>query len=170
MDNREPILNTPAWKSPWVIGWVASIFVVLGANLVMVYLAVATNPGLVVEDYYERGQHYERSLFKRAARNPGWHMTIDLPDQPSAGQEVPLRFSVVDRAGVPVARDAVTLFAYRPSDASKDFSTPMEQELKGLYEARVSFPLKGVWDLLVSVRDGDAEYNLARRVVVAAAR
>ena len=34
-----------AWRSPWVIAWIALVITVLGVNLTMVYLAFATNPG-----------------------------------------------------------------------------------------------------------------------------
>ncbi len=157
---------TPAWKSPWVIGWVASVVIVLMVNAAMVWFAVTSNPGLVVKDYYERGQHYERSLLSRLAKDPGWLMTINLPQELVTGRMQPMRFSVVDKAGVPVRPEAVTFHAYRPSDASRDFSIPMKEEGAGRYRADAAFPLKGIWDILVSVRQGDDEYNVGRRITV----
>ena len=156
----------PAWKSPWVIGWVASIAIVLAVNATMVWLAIDSNPGLVVQDYYERGQHYEKTLVSKMAKDPGWLMTISPPAELILGQTQPMRFSLVDKAGVPVRPDAVTFHAYRPSDASRDFSLPMEQEGPGRYRADVAFPLKGIWDLLVSVRQGEDEFNVGRRISV----
>ena len=40
----------------------------------------------------------------------------------------------------------------------------MQRVGPGEYEAEVSFPLKGVWDILVSVRRGDQEYNAPHRL------
>jgi nitrogen fixation protein FixH len=168
MRNQAETLNTPAWKSPWVIGWTASIFVVLGVNLFMVYLAVDTNPGLVVEDYYERGQDYERTLFAERAKDPGWHMTVNLPKTVTAGSVTPVHFSVLDKAGVPVEPDSVIFYAYRPSDATQDFSVPMAKEAMGMYSAKAQFGLKGAWDILASVRTGEDEYHVGRRIDVAA--
>ena len=168
MQDQAQTLTTPAWKSPWVIGWVASIFVVLSVNMFMVYLAVETNPGLVVEDYYERGQDYERNLFAKRARDPGWHMTVNLPGKLMAGSDVPVHFSVLDKAGVPVEPDSVTFYAYRPSDASRDFSVPMDLAAKGMYSAKARFDLKGAWDILVSVKSGEDEYQEGRRIDVIA--
>ena len=37
------------------------------ANGVFIYLALNNNPGLVVDDYYERGQDYEKNMLKRMA-------------------------------------------------------------------------------------------------------
>ena len=70
---------TSAWRSPWVIGWVGLVVVVLGVNLTMVVLAVATNPGLVNDNFYERGRDYEKTLMSRLARDPGWTLSADIP-------------------------------------------------------------------------------------------
>jgi nitrogen fixation protein FixH len=120
-----------------------------------------------VEDYYERGQDYERTMVSRLARDPGWLMNLDVPETIAAGEIHRLHFVLVDKAGQPVVPDRVTLFAYRPSDASRDFSLDMEPEGEGRYKAEISFPLIGVWDLLVSVRAGADEYNLGERISVA---
>ena len=39
----------------------------------------------------------------------------------------------------PVQPDSVTFYAYRPSDAARDFSVPMERQTKGLYSAKAQF-------------------------------
>lgn len=158
---------TSAWRSPWVIGWVALVVVVLGVNLTMVVLAVATNPGLVNDNYYERGQHYERTMMSRLARDPGWTLTADFPDEIKPNEPVTLRVFLVDNAGQPVSPDGVTFYAYRPSDKAMDFSTPMGEEGKGRYAARLSFPLYGVWDALVAVQQGGDEYMTGARIRVA---
>lgn len=156
----------PGWKSPWVIAWIALVIVVLGVNAVMVYLAVATNPGLVVEDYYERGQNFERTLFSKDARDPGWVLTTDIPQDIRAGELTKIRFFLVDKAGQPVTPDAVDLYVYRPSDAARDFSVGMKEEAPGRYMAEVSFPLVGVWDTLVAARNGEDEHHIGKRIEV----
>ena len=158
--------RTRAWKSPWVFAWVALVIAVLGVNAVMVYLAVATDPGLVVRDYYERGQHYERTMFSKNARDPGWVLHADMPADIVVGQRTRIHFFVVDKAGQPVTPKSVELFAYRPSDATRDFSAVMTEEGPGRYMADVSFPLIGVWDTLVAIRNGDDEYQVGKRIEV----
>jgi nitrogen fixation protein FixH len=160
---RKPL---PAWKSPWVIAWIALVVAVLGVNGVMVYLAVATNPGLVVEDFYERGQNYERTMHSRTERDPGWTLRADIPEDVSAGVPTPIRFFLVDKAGQPVTPQSVEFFAYRPSDVTRDFSIAMTEEGPGRYAAQVSFPLIGVWDTLVAVRTGEDEYQVGQRITV----
>lgn len=164
----EPAANpTPAWKSPWVIGWVAAVLVVLGVNLFMVYLAIATNPGLVVEDFYDRGQHYEQTLASRRARAPDWNLHADVPAGLAVGQPAIIRFFVTDPTGQPVSPEGVHFFVYRPADAGHDFDQPMVAEGQGRYRTEVRFPLPGAWDMLVAARHGEDEYHLGRRLHVA---
>lgn len=156
-----------AWQSPWVIAWVSIVFVVLMVNALMVYLAIDANPGLVVEDYYERGQNYEKTMVARMEKNPGWKMQVDIPREPPLDMPLSIAFSVVDKNGDPVIAEGVVFYAYRPSDADADFSVVMVPEAPGRYQATVSFPLKGVWDTLVSVQKDGEEYHHALRVIVA---
>jgi nitrogen fixation protein FixH len=162
-----PGAKNSAWRSPWVIGWVTIVAVVLMVNMLMVYLAIDANPGLVVEDYYERGQHYEKTMVARMEKDPGWKMQIDLSREPPLATPLPVGFSVVDKNGEPVVAEGVIFYAYRPSDADEDFSVVMVPQGPGRYLANVSFPLKGVWDTLVSVQKEGEEYHQALRVLVA---
>jgi len=156
-----------AWRSPWVIAWVAIVLVVLAVNVFMISLAIDANPGLVVDDYYERGQSYEKNMVARMAKDPGWKMGITVPEALPLAAPALIQFSLTTKEGGEVAPDSVIFYAYRPSDANQDFSIPMKQLAPGRYQAEVTFPLKGVWDTLVSVqKDGD-EYNEAQRVIVA---
>ena len=68
-----------AWRSPWVIAWVAMVIIFFSMNLFMIFMATDNNPGLVVDNFYERGQDYEKNMLKRQARNPGWVMQMQLP-------------------------------------------------------------------------------------------
>lgn len=155
-----------AWQSPWVRAWVALVVVVLAVNLLMVTLAFVTNPGLVVEDYYERGRAMERDIRSRAAARSGWLLAADIPDDLTAEQPAVVRFFVVDQAGQPVTPEAVTFFAYRPADARRDFSAPMVAEGPGRYRADISFPLPGLWDTLFEVTLGEARDQLHERLYV----
>ncbi|MEJ2693720.1 MAG: FixH family protein [Candidatus Thiodiazotropha sp.] len=155
-----------AWQSPWVIAWIAMVVVFFTMNVIMIYLAQSNNPGLVVEDFYERGQDYEKNMLKRQARNPGWQMKVVLPKKIGVDEAVVCRFEVTDKEGVPVDPAEVIFYAYRPSDAKQDFSVPMQKVGPGLYQADVSFPLKGAWDTLVSVKHGEDEYNTPKRIGV----
>jgi len=157
-----------AWRNPWVRAWIALVVVVLAVNATMIVLAFATNPGLVVDDYYERGRNVERTLATRRAEAPGWTMSVDTPGDVTEGRTTTVRFFAVDSAGQPVRPDAVTYYAYRPSDASADFSLPMIEEAPGRYAVEVSFPISGLWDTLVAAEAGDQEIAFDQRISVSA--
>lgn len=165
--SKAAVDKNSAWRSPWVLAWVGMVLVVFAANLVMVVLAIRTNPGLVVADYYERGQHYEQTLVSKMANPPRWQTRIELPADLVVGEPSPVRVSILDLAGAPVDVEGATFFAYRPSDARQDFQLPMQREAQGHYRADVSFPLVGVWDVLVNLKRGEDDDNLGRRIAVA---
>lgn len=164
-DNNISQSNPKAWRNPWVIGWLALVAIVLGVNAVMISLAVVTNPGLVTEDYYEKGRDFERNAVQQmAARNAlGWQISLDLPQKPQAGQDADYRFIVTDMSGVPVESLKVRLQGYRPSDANADFYTDMEPKGNGIYQAKLNFPLKGLWELNINVEHGEQSYDMVNR-------
>jgi len=147
------------WRSPWVIAWVGMLVAFVLVSGYRVYLAIQTNPGLVDENYYERGQDFERNRLKKMARDPGWKMKLEEPKMVDIGKPARYRFRVTDKTGIPVVPDSVTFYVYRPSDAKMDFSVVMQQVGAGEYEADITFPLLGLWDILVSVNNGEDEYN-----------
>ncbi len=155
-----------AWRNPWVIGWIALVLVVLLANLIMIYLAVSTSPGLVVDDYYERGRNYEKTIMARRAKSAELSLHVDVPPIVRVNRPAVYRFTGAYNNGSPLRADAVTLFAYRPSDAGADFSVPMVVETEGRYRAEATFPLPGIWDIIVSLRLGEDEHNVPQRIEV----
>jgi len=153
-----------AWRSPWVLAWVGMFVIFVLANFVMIYLAESGNPGLVVDDYYERGQDYEKNMLKRMARDSQLNMKLEAPEYVDVAKPTRYGVRITDRAGKPFSPDSVTFFVYRPADADQDFSVPMQQVEPGYYQADISFPLLGVWDILVSARSGEDEINISHRV------
>ena len=163
----EKVYSNSPWRSPWVIAWIGLVVTVLLVNITMVYLAISTNPGLVNDDFYERGQDYEQTMASRLKKDPGWTMSTDFPRDIKQSVSTTIRVTLVDKAGQPVTPDSVTFYAYRAADKSADFSIPMVEEDKGRYAAKVTFPLVGFWDGLVAVTQGADEYTDGDRIIVA---
>lgn len=160
--------NPSALRNPWVIGWLTLVGVVLIVNIVMITLAYTTNPGLVVDDYYERGRDHEQNIRKKiAARNElGWTYSADFPASPRTNQKELYRVNLVDKKGMPLDNCDVKLTAYRPSDADADFTVAMTETMPGLYEANTQFPLKGLWEITVTISRGNDYYDFSRRASV----
>lgn len=160
--------NREALRNPWFLGWLVLLGTFLSVNLLFVILAITSNPGLVVEDYYEQGRQYEQHALERIAaqKNLRWTTRLEIPQSIVRDLQDVYRFSAVDEYGLPVNNAAVKLLAYRPSDASKDFVISLQELVPGLYEGELRFSLPGVWDLNVDVRHNNDHFEMSHRIFV----
>lgn len=142
--------------------------IIIAANINLIMLAGDNPPNLVAENYYERGQDYEKNMLKRLARDPGWEMSLQPPEALTLNQPSSFQFTVVGDDGQEALPDSVVLHMYRPSDAKADFSVPMTLLGAGTYTAEVTFPLKGAWDVLASATQDDHEFSVSYRAFVEA--
>ena len=160
--------STEGKRNPWVIGWFGLVAVFLSVNAVFIVLAVVSSPGLVVEDYYEQGRQYEKNAIKMLAMHNKlqWESKLEVPETVTLNQADTYRFSATDSRGLPITDADVKLIAYRPSDANADFTTILQPTAPGLYQAALSFPLPGVWDLNVKVQHGKDRLEMVQRLSV----
>ncbi len=152
-----------ALRNPWVLFWISIPLTVVIVNVTMIILSL-DRPGLVVDNYYERGRDYERNMLSRMAKDPGWEQRIEAPRFVDVNVPAPFHFRVTDQEGEPVTPDEVIFRAYRPADARADFEVPMQKIEPGMFSADITFPLLGVWDILVSTVSGEDEFNTAYRL------
>lgn len=159
-----------AMRNPWVLGWLGLLVTVVAINIAFIVTAFNTAPGLVDENYYEKGRDHEKHFQQKLeARNRlGWDIRIQVPETITLGKPANYSINVVDQAGHPVRDAKVSLHAYRPSDAAADMQGPMENFAPGVYQARIALPLKGFWDLKVKVSRGEDELELEQRITVMA--
>lgn len=160
--------STEGKRNPWVIGWFGIVAVFLGVNAVFIVFAVTSNPGLVVEDYYEQGRQYEKNAIKRLAahNNLRWESKLETPEVITLNKPDTYRFSAVDARGLPIRDANVQVVAYRPSDADADFTTTLQPVAPGMYQGSLSFPLPGVWDLTIKIQRGEDRLELVKRLSV----
>ncbi|MBI4665431.1 MAG: FixH family protein [Nitrospinae bacterium] len=157
-----------ALKSPWIWGFAGFIALALAVNLLAVYFAVSSSPGLVTKDYYERGQSFtERAKLSFVMRQKlGWRLDITPAPGASVGKRTEFTLNVTGVDGTNATVDSASFSAYRPSDATADFSTPMVKQADGSFRADVEFPLDGVWDIIITASQGDNQADTARRVII----
>jgi nitrogen fixation protein FixH len=166
--NRYSQSSPQGKRNPWVIAWFGIVGLFLGANATFIVFAIVSNPGLVVEDYYEQGRQYEDNAIKLMSMHDRlqWESRLEVPQSVMLHQPGTYRFSAVDARGLPIKDADVNLVAYRPSNADADFTTPLQAVAPGLYQASLSFPLPGVWDLNIKVQRGDDHYEMVKRLSV----
>ena len=154
------------YKSPLLIGWLLLVLTAMAGTIYMVIQANSGFPGLVVDDFYERGQDYEENILQKLKNNEQWTTEFQFGEI-YHNKLISIAFTINDKQGKPALVEKITLFAYRPSNAKKDFSVPMTlSDDKKTYQANMTFASKGKWDLLASVIIDGTEVNYAKTVFV----
>ena len=168
ISKRYPQSSPEGKRNPWMLAWFGIIAVFLTANGIFIVFAIASNPGLVVEDYYEQGRQYEQNAIKllNMYNKLQWESKLEVPETVTLNTSNRYRFSAMDSRGLPVTDAEVKLVAYRPSDANADFTTILHPIAPGLYQGTLSFPLPGVWDLNVKIRHGEDHLEMVQRLSV----
>jgi nitrogen fixation protein FixH len=161
--------NKQAFRNPWVLGWIAMVTIVFSVNIYFITTAFTTTPGLVSKHYYDAGRDLEERINSRAAERSklGWSLELETGEIHMA-RPATFRLGARDKAGKPLTGAQVVAHAYRPSDSAADFSTSLFEKSPGQYEAMVTFPLKGRWDLVVDVKQGESNSEVPRRIAVLA--
>lgn len=156
-----------AWKNPFVIGWVLILVVVLTVNFFMVSMAIVTNPGLTIPDYYERGKNMSAVLAKRKHMEElGWQFQIDLPIL-TASQAETVTVTVLDKENRAFNVDTAILYYYRPSDKNYDGQVELSSTgTTGVYTGQIELPLKGKYELVMEITKGEETFNLGRAIMV----
>ena len=159
--------NNEALKNPWVLGFLGFVLTFLSANAVFIYLAFKAPPNLVVEDFYERGERYEETQ-KRIEQEKalGWKGVIVTPKSSRVNQKQTYQVFLQGKNSVALTLDSVKLNAYRPSDASADFSVDMTKTGLGVYSADLSFSLPGIWDVIIVAEKEGQEFLVTKRVSI----
>ncbi len=155
------------WKNPLVIIWFSILIVVLFVNFFMVSMAITTNPGLVIDDFYEKGKNMDKTLAaQKRMEEMGWQLNVDFPDL-KEGKAEHVTLAVLDKEGEALHVDTAMLYYYRPSDRKLDGEKPFTSTgAKGEFEATFSLNTKGKWDLIIEVTQGDLVYNIGRSIMV----
>jgi nitrogen fixation protein FixH len=157
--------NKEALKNPWVLGILLFLVVILSANAVFIYLAFKSPPNLVVQDFYERGKHYEEAhKLMEKEKALGWTGVLMAPPATRVNQHQTYEVLLQGKNSVALELDSVTLNAYRPSDAREDFSETMALTKPGTYSTDISFPLPGIWDVIVVAKHGEEEFLVTKRI------
>ena len=148
-DGRQ-MKNTFFDKNRWLLAIIAFLTVVFMVNSALLYVAVATDDGLVDEDYYRKGLFYDKGLEGEKAL--GWD--IGLSFVPGASFDAPARISVgITRLGDAVRDASVAVVLKRPASGGYDRSLKLSPSGQG-YTGEVDVPLEGLWDIEVTAGKG----------------
>jgi nitrogen fixation protein FixH len=159
--------NKEALKNPWVLGIILFVLTFLTANAIFIYLAFESPPSLVDQDFYESGKNYDQIQAQIDAQKAlGWTGLFLIPAQTRVNQTQTYDVLIQGKNAAAIDLDIVVMKAYRPSDATADFSVEMLKTKPGVYTAEMSFNLPGTWDLVVEAQQGEKEFVVTKRVSI----
>lgn len=91
----------------------------------------------------------------RRQQHLGWEIRQGWLSRPEVGEPAVFQVRVTDRDGAPISAAAIEGQFMRISDFNLDQPFTMRPVGGGLYQAEVTLPAPGRWDLLFRVRNGD---------------
>lgn len=140
------------WR-PWVI--VAGLAVVVVVDSVMFFVANNGFPGVVENDYYDKGLYYNEYMEKlRLQKLRGWQVDLGWVGTPRQGSPAVLRCTAKDKNGVPITGAQSTVKLRRPGGPSDDQDLHMSEVAPGVYEVKTILNRPGNWDLILNLQRG----------------
>ena len=133
--------------------------VVGGVNALMIYDAISTFRGEVVDHPFEKGLAYDADFAAADAQTQRrWTVDVTLTGALSA--------TFRDAQGQPVTGLAVSGAFAAPADMSRDRKFALKETAPGVY-AGASPPAGGVWDLSLQAKsDGKTLFQSKNRIAV----
>ena len=143
---------------------IATFGVVIGVNVYFIVQAERTYPGEDVAHPYLQGIDYNRTLDDRARQAAlGWTATIG--GVLAADGTATITVTLVDRAGKPVAGEALTGLLRHPMDEERDRLFALRETASGTYVGKVSHAEAGSWDVIVARKTAkEAPFEATRRL------
>jgi nitrogen fixation protein FixH len=143
-----------------VVGFFGAVFAVNG---VMIYSAVSTYSGLVANEPYRKGLHYnERIAADERQARLGWSDSVEI------GRDGRVALSVTHSDGRPVPGLKIEAVLGRPSTNRHDIKLALAESAPGRYEAQTAPLGEGSWliaaEARVDARAEDPVYRTRRRV------
>ncbi|SPP98464.1 FixH family protein [Bradyrhizobium vignae] len=144
---------------------VAFFGVVIGVNVTMMKLAIATLPGTDVDSPYAAGLTYDREIsaaHDQAARN--WQVNAHIERRADGGAMIQLEPR--DAAGQPMTGLKFAGRLERPTDKRADLSVELSEAGIGLYRGNAAAVAPGQWDLVIEAEARGQRVFLSRNRVI----
>ena len=128
---------------------------------------VAGDPAaLVVEqDYYQKGLRYDSTMAQeRLNTQLGWTVVPVITALPAGGAD--LRVDVRDATGTPLIGATVTVVATHNVIANVPTTATLADRGNGSYDAHLSLPRAGVWELNFAVLQGGHKFTADEHVEI----
>ncbi len=118
-------------------------------------------PGVVSHDFHKKESLYNQYLQQvERQRQRGWQIRKGWLADPVAGEPAVFRVVARTRTGEPLAGATVSGQFLRPSGSALDVAFALTEQQPGVYEATLTLPAAGTWNLVLQVRQGDELHEI----------
>lgn len=148
---------------PW---YFVAFFVVLAIiDGIMVTIAIRTQTGTVTKHPYEQGLNYNQIINASEKQNTlGWNGDINFHS--TSNKTGNLKFILKDKSGTIFEPENVSATITRPTQSGMDFEIKLIHDESGIFLSDINFPLTGLWEIRIFVKDHNNTYQKSKRVVV----
>jgi len=128
-------------------------------------------PGTVPHDFQEKEAQYNAHMRQlERQRERGWQVVKGWREQPVVGEPARLKLAVTERSGDPVRSARVQGRFLRPANTALDQAFTMAERKPGVYTTELTMPAPGTWQVVITIRRGEAVHELRGRTEVLAAQ
>lgn len=138
--------------------------VIIGMNIFYIYLANKSWRGVSTEDAYHKGAAYNEVIAQdKKQQQMQWKvvMKYNRLDEKNGSLVVKL----ADKNSQPINDANIRAEIKRPTQDGFDFKAPMVFK-DGVYEAKISFPMKGQWEIILDIARGEERFFEVKRYVI----
>lgn len=136
------------------LGFFGVVFAVDGY---FVHTALTTHRGVVTDQAYEKGLHYNEVL-QTAKNQPA------LLDNVTFEGNV-LQWTLLDENNIAITQAEVKAKIVRPIKEGYDFETVLTNKGNGVYEAILDLPYKGLWEVRLSSKWNNKSYKTTHQMI-----
>lgn len=135
-------------------------FIIVDA--IFAYISIKTNPGVAVEQAYEKGLNYNQTLEEAEEQSKlGWNVELQYLAQKSQ-----ISLNLTDKNNKPITGAKISFNLSRPLQAGFESSLQANQAGAGLYLAEAKFPMKGNWQVDAIVEVSGKKFYKSEKIIV----
>lgn len=151
--------GAPAWVQNWLFPTPANQ-----------RQTVSMFPGVIAHDFHKKEALYNQYLQQvEQQRARGWQVQKGWVGDAVAGEAALFRVAVQTRDGQPLSEALVDGQFLRSSTSKLDVGFKLQAtEIPGVYEARITLPAAGRWNLVLNIRKGDDVHEIQASTAIAA--
>lgn len=143
---------------PWLLG--ALMALVVGANLVLIYVATSDPSFAVEEDYYRKAQAWdEKRAQDRRNDQLGWTLDLEVARERSPDGSVGLTAVLRGPDGQKITDASIRLATFHNARAANILRTELQRAPDGGYRASLPMRRPGLWEFRFEVSRGGERFT-----------